>query len=169
MDDMRQTAIFRHIKGFFRRKNKIVILSPLEGRIVPLKEVPDKVFAEEVMGKGLAIIPDTGILFSPIKGRVDSVANAKHAIVCVSEDGVEILIHIGIDTVTLKGVPFSPMVKAGDWVEPGDILAKFNIAAIKAADFSTVSPVLVTNFDEFGSLSFASGFAKPGDALITMN
>jgi glucose-specific phosphotransferase system IIA component len=169
MDDVRQNTILRYFKEFFGKKSKNMILSPLQGRIVPLKEVPDEVFSEEVMGKGVAIIPENGVLFSPVKGRVDSVADAKHAIVLVSENGVEIIIHIGIDTVALKGAPFNPLVKAGDRVKPGDILAKFNIAAIKAAGFSTVSPVLVANPDEFGSLSFASGLVKPGDILITLN
>jgi PTS system beta-glucosides-specific IIC component len=169
MDDVRQNAILRYLKRFLGKKGKNVILSPLEGRIVPLKEVPDEVFAKEVMGKGVAIIPGTGLLFSPVKGRVDSVADAKHAIVLVSEEGAEIIIHIGIDTVALKGAPFNPLVKAGDLVKPGDILAEFNIAAIKAAGFSTVSPVLVANPDEFGSLRFASGLVKAGDTLTTLH
>jgi PTS system beta-glucosides-specific IIC component len=169
MGNIRQNTILHRFKKLLGGKSKNVILCPLEGRIIPLKEVPDEVFAEEVMGKGVAIIPEKGILFSPVKGRVDSVADAKHAIVLVSENSAEIVIHIGIDTVALKGAPFSLLVKAGDQVEPGDILIKFDIGAIRAAGFSTASPVLVVNSDRFGGLVFApAGPAKPGDILITL-
>jgi PTS system beta-glucosides-specific IIC component len=168
MDTIRQNTLRRRFEGLFGRKNKSVILSPLEGRVVPLKEVPDEVFSEEVMGKGVAIIPERGTLFSPVTGRVDSVTDAKHAIVLISEKGVEVLIHIGIDTVALKGVPFRPLVKTGDPVKPGDLLINFDIGAIKAAGFPIISPVLIVNAGEYGGLVFASGAVKPGDTLITV-
>jgi PTS system beta-glucosides-specific IIC component len=166
MDGTKKNTVFRRFGGLFGKKN--LILSPLKGRIVTLKEVPDEAFAGEVLGKGVAIIPSEGVLFSPVKGRVDSVADAGHAVVLVSEGGAEILIHIGIDTVTLKGAPFNPLVKAGDTVNPGDVLVRFDINAIRDAGFSTVSPVLVVNPGDFGGLSFASGSVKPGDPLITL-
>ena len=168
MDNIRKNTLIRRFEGLFGRKDKDVILSPLEGRIVPLKEVPDEVFSEEVLGKGVAVIPENGILFSPVTGRVDSVTDAKHAIVLISEKGIEILIHLGIDTVALKGAPFRPLVKAGDLVKPGDVLINFDIGAIKTAGFPVISPVLVVNADEYGRLIFASGTVKPGDTLITI-
>jgi beta-glucoside PTS system EIICBA component len=128
---------------------KQAIVSPLTGTIKPLKEVNDQVFSSEVMGKGVAIEPSVGQAISPVNGVVTTLFPTGHAIGITSEDGAEILIHIGIDTVQLDGKYFSPQVKQGDNVKQGDLLVNFEIDKIKAAGYSITSPVIITNTNQY--------------------
>ena len=125
--------------------NKITIASPLNGEIVPLTEVKDETFASEMMGKGIAINPTEGKVVSPINGTVQMIFKTKHAIGLKSEDGAEILIHIGMDTVQLDGKHFTAHVKDGDKVKVGDTLVEFDMDAIKKEGYELVTPVIITN------------------------
>lgn len=125
--------------------NKITISSPLKGEIVPLTEVKDETFASEMMGKGIAINPTEGKVVSPINGAVQMIFKTKHAIGLKSEDGAEILIHIGMDTVQLDGKHFTAHVKDGDKVKVGDTLVEFDMDAIKKEGYELVTPVIITN------------------------
>lgn len=125
--------------------NKITIASPLKGEIVPLTEVKDETFASEMMGKGIAINPTEGKVVSPINGIVQMIFKTKHAIGLKSEDGAEILIHIGMDTVQLDGKHFIAHVKDGDKVKVGDTLVEFDMDAIKKEGYELVTPVIITN------------------------
>ena len=125
--------------------NKITIASPLKGEIVPLTEVKDETFASEMMGKGIAINPTEGKVVSPINGTVQMIFKTKHAIGLKSEDGAEILIHIGMDTVQLDGKHFTAHVKDGDKVKVGDTLVEFDMDAIKKEGYELVTPVIITN------------------------
>ena len=125
--------------------NKITISSPLNGEIVPLTEVKDETFASEMMGKGIAINPKEGKVVSPINGTVQMIFKTKHAIGLKSEDGAEILIHIGMDTVQLDGKHFTAHVKDGDKVKVGDTLVEFDMDAIKKEGYELVTPVIITN------------------------
>lgn len=125
--------------------NKITIASPLKGEIVPLTEVKDETFASEMMGKGIAINPTEGKVVSPINGTVQMIFKTKHAIGLKSEDGAEILIHIGMDTVQLDGKHFIAHVKDGDKVKVGDTLVEFDMDAIKKEGYELVTPVIITN------------------------
>ena len=125
--------------------NKITIASPLNGEIVPLTEVKDETFASEMMGKGIAINPKEGKVVSPINGTVQMIFKTKHAIGLKSEDGAEILIHIGMDTVQLDGKHFTAHVKDGDKVKVGDTLVEFDMDAIKKEGYELVTPVIITN------------------------
>ena len=125
--------------------NKITIASPLNGEIVPLTEVKDETFASEMMGKGVAINPTEGKVVSPINGTVQMIFKTKHAIGLKSEDGAEILIHIGMDTVQLDGKHFTAHVKDGDKVKVGDTLVEFDMDAIKKEGYELVTPVIITN------------------------
>lgn len=125
--------------------NKITISSPLNGQIIPLNEVNDETFASEMMGKGIAINPTEGKVVSPINGTVQMIFKTKHAIGLKSEDGAEILIHIGMDTVQLDGKHFTAHVKDGDKVKVGDTLVEFDIDAIKKEGYELVTPVIITN------------------------
>lgn len=129
--------------------NKITIASPLNGEIVPLKEVKDETFASEMMGKGIAINPTEGKVVSPINGTVQMIFKTKHAIGLKSEDGAEILIHIGMDTVQLDGKHFTAHVKDGDKVKVGDTLVEFDMDAIKKEGYELVTPVIITNTMEY--------------------
>lgn len=121
------------------------ILSPLEGKVVPLSEVNDPAFASEAMGKGIAVDPSSGRVVAPVNGKITVAFQTKHAIGLVSDQGAEILIHVGLDTVQLDGKHFSSYIKQGDEVKVGDLLVEFDIAKIKEAGYQTVTPIIITN------------------------
>ena len=129
--------------------NKESIKMPIEGEILPLSEVPDDAFSTGIIGKGLAIKPSEGIVKSPVKGIVTTLFPTYHAIGITSESGVEMLIHVGMDTVQLEGKGFTPKVKQGDSVEIGDELVIFDIKGIEEAGYQTITPVVITNYDEY--------------------
>ncbi|QUL53246.1 beta-glucoside-specific PTS transporter subunit IIABC [Paenibacillus tritici] len=120
------------------------IFSPLSGAAFPLSSVPDEAFSSGAMGRGLAIDPVIGEVVAPVDGTVTSIFPTGHAIGITSAAGTELLIHIGINTVGLKGRHFTPMVKEGDLVSQGDLLIRFDLEQIKAAGYQTITPVIVT-------------------------
>ncbi|WP_426334184.1 beta-glucoside-specific PTS transporter subunit IIABC [Paenibacillus silvae] len=126
-----------------------LITSPLEGTVIPLHEVEDVVFSSESMGKGIAIIPSKGQLVSPVDGVVSVTMKSAHAIAVTSDEGVEILMHIGIDTVRLKGQYFTQKVQQGDRVHQGEVLIEFDMDRIQNEGFKLTTPIVVTNSDQF--------------------
>ncbi|HEM5171964.1 TPA: PTS glucose transporter subunit IIA [Streptococcus suis] len=126
-----------------------IIASPLIGKVVKLEDVPDAVFASGAMGKGIAIDPLDGILVSPAKAEVTLVFPTKHAIGLRTENGAELLIHIGMDTVSLAGKGFESFVQVGDRVEAGQKLLEFDLHQIKAADLPVITPIIVTNTADY--------------------
>lgn len=124
---------------------KEVIISPLQGTILPLESLEDPAFSSGAMGKGIAIEPTSGLLTSPVNGTITTVFPTGHAIGITSNDGAEMLIHVGMNTVRLKGQFFEKMVKEGDVVEQGQLLLKFDIEQIRAAGYVLATPVIVTN------------------------
>lgn len=126
--------------------NGIILQSPFQGALFPLSEVPDPVFASEAIGKGVAIIPVEGLLYAPISGVVSTVFPTGHAIGLRSDDGVEILIHIGIDTVQLDGKYFETLVEEGQQIGQGELIGRFDIQEITASGFNIITPVIVTNY-----------------------
>ncbi|MED4116219.1 beta-glucoside-specific PTS transporter subunit IIABC [Priestia megaterium] len=121
------------------------VLSPLDGTVIPLANVPDAVFSSEAMGPGTAIEPTSGRVVSPVNGTVTVAFKTKHAIGLLSENGAEILIHVGIDTVQLEGKYFTSHVKQGDQVKIGDLLLEFDIDKIQESGYQTITPVIITN------------------------
>lgn len=149
--------------------NEIVIASPMKGEILPLNEVNDETFASEMMGKGVAIKPLDGKVVSPINGTVETIFKTKHAIGLKSEDGTEILIHIGMDTVQLEGKHFKAYVKDGDKVKIGDTLIEFDTEAIKKEGYELTTPVIVTNTNDYLEvLARGSKKVNTGDAIISI-
>lgn len=148
-------------------KENLIIYSPLNGEAKPLSEVNDPTFAEGILGQGAAIIPSEGKLYAPFDGNVSSVFDTKHAICLQNKDGVEMLIHIGLETVSLGGKYYTAKVKNGDIVKTGDLLIEFDLDAIKK-DFDTITPVLITNADDFTAIEvlLTAGKVKAGDTLI---
>ncbi|KHL93870.1 PTS beta-glucoside transporter subunit IIA [Paenibacillus sp. IHB B 3415] len=128
------------------------VFSPIAGEVKPLSEVNDPAFSEEIMGKGFAIQPSEGRVVSPVNGTVFSLSKSGHAIGLVSDSGAEMLIHIGIDTVKLKGLHFSPKVTAGTKVSVGDLLMEFDHVEIEKAGYSTITPVIITNIQQYNSI-----------------
>ena len=136
-------------KDNIQLNKKVIIQSPMTGTVLPLSQVSDEAFASEAMGKGIAIIPEEGKVFSPVDGTIAMVFGTKHAIGLVSESGVEVLIHVGIDTVKLNGQHFNAYVESGQVVKKGDLLLEFDMDAIKEAGFSLETPVIITNTQQY--------------------
>ena len=149
--------------------NEQIVVAPIKGKAVSLEAVGDGVFSAEMLGKGAAIDPAEGRAVSPVTGTVSTVFDTKHAVGLTSDDGVEVLIHIGIDTVKLNGAPFTTHVKPGDKVKAGDLLVEFDIEQIKAAGCPTITPVIITNTDSYASVELATtGLVKETDKLIVV-
>lgn len=146
---------------------EITLFSAVSGKAIPLSEVEDEVFSEEILGAGAAVEPSEGKLFSPCDATVLSVLDTKHAINLRSKDGAEILLHIGIDTVKLGGKFFEAHVTNGAEVKRGDLLISFDIESIKSAGFKTTTPLVVCNSDEFSSVkAVVLGEIKAGEKFI---
>ena len=148
---------------------KIELYSPIIGRTVPLSKVNDPTFSEEMLGKGIAIIPSEGKVFAPIDGIIGMVFDTKHAISMSSELGVQILIHVGLETVSLKGAPFKTHVRAGDRVRRGDLLLEFNIDAIKKAGLDSITPVVICNSYDYRKVVAHTGKdVSTNDRVLTL-
>ena len=124
------------------------LLAPLKGEIKPITEVPDQVFAGKMMGDGFAIVPAEGMIVSPVNGKIVNLFPTKHAIGILSDTGREILIHVGIDTVNLKGQGFETLVSENDIIEQGQPLLKVDLNYIKEHATSTITPIVFTNLAE---------------------
>jgi sugar PTS system EIIA component len=144
-------------KKLFGKKEEpvktIQLLAPLTGSAVDLETVPDPVFAEKMMGDGFAIEPSEGMAVSPVDGEIMQVFPTKHAIGIRAKNGAEILIHIGLETVSLNGEGFETFVREGDKVKAGDKLVSFDLEVIKAKAKSTVTPIIITNTDQAASIA----------------
>ena len=133
------------------------ICAPITGKAVSLKEVNDPTFAEEILGKGVAIIPEKGVAVSPIHGTVINIFDTLHAIGLKSDDGVEVLIHIGLDTVKLGGKHFKAIAKSGDRVTVGTPLVEFDIDKIKEEGYDVITPMIISNSFEYGTILSLDG------------
>ena len=150
-------------------KKFVKIAAPLYGASVALSEVTDPAFSQELLGRGIAIRPSSGHAASPINGTVSRMFATGHAVSLVSDDGAEILIHIGIDTVKLKGKHFTTLVKSGDSVKIGDGLINFDLSAITAAGYDIITPVVICNTDDYKQFDMKIGIdVKIGDEIMTL-
>ncbi|MET3559024.1 PTS system beta-glucosides-specific IIC component [Streptococcus rupicaprae] len=145
------------------------ISSPLGGQVIPLEEMPDPVFASGTFGKGLAIRPDQGILFSPVHGQVTSLFPTQHAIGLISEEGVELLIHIGIDTVQAQGQGFIASVSVGDTIELGQVLIQFDQQSLESQGFDLTTAVVITNGGTYLDILMTKAVETiPGETIMTV-
>ena len=148
---------------------KEVLASPVKGKVMPLNKVEDAAFSEGALGKGIAVEPTEGKVVAPCDGTIMTLFPTKHAIGIVSDNGCEILIHIGMDTVQLEGKYFDAHVKQGDKVKKGDVLVTFDMDAIKNEGYSLVTPVIITNTaDYLDVVEVANGNVSMGDDLLTV-
>lgn len=146
---------------------KLTVDSPLEGKIIPLSEVQDEVFSNEIVGKGAAIVPEKGEVHAPSEGEIISIFDTGHALGIRTKDGIELLIHIGLNTVELKGKYFQIHAKEGDHVKKGDLLISFDMDAIRKAGYDITTPVLVSNTADYMDI-LAKQEGKAGNGLITV-
>lgn len=150
---------------------KIQILSPADGTVKDITEVPDQTFADKVLGDGAAVIPENGRIYAPADGTVVNIMDTKHGIMFQTDQGVELLIHIGLETVNLKGKYFTSHVSNGSSVKAGDLLVEFDLDAIKKEGYNPITPVVVTNGDDYiRSVSMVKSGEKVqhGDCLLTI-
>ena len=157
--------------GFLKGKNKEkVIYSPCNGKVVPLTEVPDPTFAEKVLGDGFAVVPSEGKVYAPADGEVTMVFDTLHAVTITTVHGTELLIHIGLDTVTLKGKPFTAHVAAGEQVKKGDLLMDVDLEQIQVAGLNIITPVLICNTDDYSDINILKeGDVSPDDQVLKIS
>lgn len=148
----------------------MLIVSPMTGEIRPISEVEDQAFAQELMGKGIAIVPTEGKVYAPFDGVVEALYRTKHAIGLKANNGVEILIHIGVDTVSLKGKYFNAHIKQGETIQAGDLLVEFDPDGIRSAGYNTITSIVVTNMQQYGDVltTASSGPIRESEALIKL-
>lgn len=151
-------------------EKELTLYSHLNGTVVPLENVADEVFSQKILGDGIAIEPSEGRLYSPCDGEIDSVFDTKHAVNILSEDGAEILLHIGIDTVKLDGKYFEAHVSDGQKIKKGDLLITFDMDKIKEAGFKLTTPMIICNAEDYSSFEpLAQGKTAAGDKLLKIN
>ncbi|MBP3932011.1 MAG: PTS glucose transporter subunit IIA [Peptostreptococcaceae bacterium] len=146
------------------KEDKKGILSLTNGELLDITKVPDEVFSTKMMGDGFAIKSNDGVIVSPVDGKIGVVFETKHAIIIESTEGKEILIHLGIDTVNLKGEGFEVFVNVGDEVKAGDRLVKMDVEFIEANAKSSISPVIFTNLESNESIKVIEGPVSVGEA-----
>ncbi len=153
---------------FMKGKKGIVIAAPVKGECIPISEVPDPTFAEEILGKGMAIKPAEGKFYAPADGTVTTLFPTGHAVGLTTSDGVELLIHVGLDTVQLKGQFFTTKVEVNQTVKKGDLLLEADLEGISGAGYNTVTPVLICNSPDYSKIECRTeGMAEAGDEVIT--
>ena len=152
------------------RTGPYTVYAPIEGTVIPLSEVPDETFAAEVLGKGAAIRPAKGEVKAPVSGTVTTLFETKHAVGITSEDGVEILIHVGINTLELSGKYYDAHVSEGDTVKTGDLLLTFDMEQIQAAGYETVTPVIISNTDDYADVkNLKMGTTRSMEPILKVN
>ena len=147
-------------------RSSIVVTAPFSGTLVPLSEVPDETFASGVLGEGIAIEPSDGLFCSPVDGTVETIAETKHAIGFAADNGLEILVHVGLETVSLNGEGFEILVKEGDRVKAGQPVAKADLALIRERGLKTITSIVLTGGADDMELHCAEGLAAAGKTPV---
>lgn len=149
------------------KKKGITIVSPMKGKCVEIKEVSDPTFGDEILGKGVAIIPEDGKVYAPADGVITTMFPTGHAVGMTTDEGVELLVHVGLDTVALKGDGFKIIAKDDQKVQKGDLLMEADLDKIKAAGYDVITPVVVCNTDEYSEIiGFTDTDVNAGDDII---
>lgn len=146
----------------------IQLFAPVAGEAVPITEVKDPTFGEKILGDGIAIKPSEGKVVAPCDGTVEQIFETGHAVTLTSLGGAEILIHVGLDTVELKGKHYTIHAHDGDKVKKGDLLIEFDAAAIAAEGYDTITPVVICNTDDYSTLKPHTGTVATGDLILEL-
>lgn len=145
--------------NLFKKKESkdLLVMSPMNGQIIALENVPDPVFSGKMVGEGFAVEPSEGLVFAPVSGEIVQLFPTKHAFGIRTEEGLEVLVHVGIDTVQLKGEGFTAHVGTGDKVSQGQLVLTVDLELLKSAGKSTATPVIVTNMTEVADMKMVEG------------
>ena len=149
-----------------KEAKEIQIIAPLSGEIVNIEDVPDVVFSEKIVGDGVAIRPAGDTIVAPVNGTIGKIFETNHAFSIESEDGVELFVHFGIDTVELKGEGFTRVAQEGQSVKRGDTIIELDLALLEAKAKSVLTPVVISNMDEITNMEKKSGEVVAGDSVV---
>ena len=158
------------LKGMFNKNSETMrIFAPVSGEAIALSMVNDETFSGELLGKGVAIRPTSGRVVSPVNGTVAVMFETGHAVSLLADNGAEVLVHVGLDTVSLKGKHYTARAKNGDKVRVGDILMEFDISKIAATGYETVTPVVICNTGDYKAVEALTGrMVQEGEELIVL-
>lgn len=162
--------MFDSLKKMFEKNAKTISLKAVEdGRTIPMDEVNDQTFAQELLGPGIAIVPSNGIVVSPINGMIATVMDTKHAVCIQGEDGLELIVHAGLDTVELNGKYYQTYKEIGDQVKAGDVLLEFDLEEITKAGYDVTTPIVITNLGDYKITKCLTGQqVKAGEEVIQL-
>ena len=155
--------------GFFKKlfgKKTDNFYAPMAGKAVPISEVPDPTFAEGLLGNGIAIEPSEGKVYAPCDATVDMMFTTGHAVSLVADCGAEVLIHVGLETVSLEGKPFKVYAASGDKVKKGQLLMEVDLDAVKAAGLPIITPMVICNTDEYPTFKTMVGKDVTNDDVV---
>lgn len=162
--------MFDSLKKMFEKNAKTILLKAVEdGRTIPMDEVNDQTFAQELLGPGIAIVPSNGTVVSPINGTIATVMDTKHAVCIQGEDGLELIVHAGLDTVELNGKYYQTYKEIGDQVKAGDVLLEFDLEEITKAGYDVTTPIVITNLGDYKITKCLTGQqVKAGEEVIQL-
>ena len=162
--------MFDSLKKMFEKNAKTISLKAVEdGRTIPMDEVNDQTFAQELLGPGIAIVPSNGTVVSPIDGTIATVMDTKHAVCIQGEDGLELIVHAGLDTVELNGKYYQTYKEIGDQVKAGDVLLEFDLEEITKAWYDVTTPIVITNLGDYKITKCLTGQqVKAGEEVIQL-
>lgn len=162
--------MFDSLKKMFEKNAKTISLKAVEdGRTIPMDEVNDQTFAQELLGPGIAIVPSNGTVVSPINGTIATVMDTKHAVCIQGEDGLELIVHAGLDTVELNGKYYQTYKEIGDQVKAGDVLLGFDLEEITKAGYDVTTPIVITNLGDYKITKCLTGQqVKAGEEVIQL-
>ena len=162
--------MFDSLKKMFEKNAKTISLKAVEdGRTLPMDEVNDQTFAQELLGPGIAIVPSNGTVVSPINGTIATVMDTKHAVCIQGEDGLELIVHAGLDTVELNGKYYQTYKEIGDQVKAGDVLLEFDLEEITKAGYDVTTPIVITNLGDYKITKCLTGQqVKAGEEVIQL-
>jgi glucose-specific phosphotransferase system IIA component len=152
--------------GFFKKNKKVKIISPMEGSVVSLKEVPDEVFSKGLLGDGIAIMPSSGTIVSPMTGIVSRIFSTNHAFLISNKNGIEVMVHIGLDTVELKGEGFKRLIKEGSKVNAGVPIISVNLEYLKSKEKNIITPILINCEKPIEINKHKVGTIREGESLM---
>lgn len=162
--------MFDSLRKMFEKNAKTISLKAVEdGRTIPMDEVNDQTFAQELLGPGIAIVPSNGTVVSPINGTIATVMDTKHAVCIQGEDGLELIVHVGLDTVELNGKYYQTYKEIGDQVKAGDVLLEFDLEEITKAGYDVTTPIVITNLGDYKITKCLTGQqVKAGEEVIQL-
>ena len=162
--------MFDSLKKMFEKNAKTISLKAVEdGRTIPMDEVNDQTFAQELLGPGIAIVPSNGTVVSPINGTIATVMDTKHAVCIQGEDGLELIVHAGLDTVELNGKYYQTYKEIGDQVKAGDVLLEFDLEEITKAGYDVTTPIVIKNLGDYKiTKCFTGQQVKAGEEVIQL-